>query len=384
MDFPLIRDVVESELGQPLERAFAEFETTPLAAASIGQVHRARLPDGQRVVVKVQYPGVAGAIQSDLKNADLLYSILGMLYTSLDPKPVVEELRARIGEELDYTHEATNQRAFHALYEGHPFIRVPRVMDRFSTARVLTSELIEGRRFSDVLGESLEVRARYGEILYRFVFGSIFRFGVFNGDPHPGNYLFDEQGQMVFLDFGCVKYFPLPMLERWRRFVSAHLEGDAAKFRELTIEFGFIPPDSDISAERLYRYFDYFYEPFQSDRVFRFDKGYTARSVRMVFRPGGEFSGLETKLNMPRDFVFANRLQWGVYSVLAELSAEGNFHRIHREYIYDAEPSTELGRLDAEFWAEFRARHGLAPRGDLLLTPSGVRERALANTARAS
>jgi predicted unusual protein kinase regulating ubiquinone biosynthesis (AarF/ABC1/UbiB family) len=378
MDFPLIRDVIEGELGKPLEQSFAEFSTQPIAAASIGQVHRARLPDGREVVVKIQYPGVAEAIRSDLRNADLLYSILGVVYTSLDPKPIVEELEARIGEELDYLNEANNQRAFAELYEGHPFIRVPAVVDEFSTAKVLTSEFVAGKRFAEIQDQSQELRSHYGEILYRFVFGSIFRFGVFNGDPHPGNYLFDEQGRMVFLDFGCVKYFPLPMLERWRRFVAAHLEGNAEHFRELTVEFGFIREDSDISAELLYRYFDYFYEPFQSDRVFRFDRAYTARSVRMVFRPGGEFAGLEAKLNMPRDFVFANRLQWGVYSVLAELYAENNFHRIHREFIYDGPAATELGRRDAEFWSRFRERHGLPASGELLLTKQGVRLRRAA------
>ncbi|HMJ10558.1 MAG TPA: AarF/ABC1/UbiB kinase family protein, partial [Polyangiaceae bacterium] len=372
MDFTLIRDVIERELGRPLERAFAELDTKPLAAASIGQVHRARLPSGEEVVVKVQYPGVAEAIRADLNNADLLYSMLSMLYASLDPKPIVEELRARIGEELDYGSEAANQRAFQLIYANHPFIRIPRVVSDYSTPRVLTSEFIAGKRLADLKTEEPARRARYGEILYRFVFGSIFRFGVFNGDPHPGNYLFDAEGRMAFLDFGCVKYFPVPMLERWRRFVKAHLEGDAQRFYDLTVEFGFIKPDAGVTPQLLYRYFDYFYAPFQADRVFRFDRKYTAQSVRVVFRPEGEFAGIQAKLNMPRDFVFANRLQWGVYSVLAELGAEENFHRIHREFIYDEPPATELGEQERRYWREFRAEHGLPLSGDLLLRPSGV------------
>jgi predicted unusual protein kinase regulating ubiquinone biosynthesis (AarF/ABC1/UbiB family) len=369
MDFALIRDVIETELARPLERAFAEFESKPLAAASIGQVHRARLPSGEEVAVKVQYPGVAAAIRADLNNADLLYSMLGMLYPSLDPKPVVAELRARIGEELDYASEAANQRAFQLIYADHPFIRVPRVLAEYSTPRVLTSEFVRGKRFAELELDGAAARARYGEILYRFVFGSIFRFGVFNGDPHPGNYLFDAEGRMVFLDFGCVKYFPVEMLERWKRFVKAHLEGDAQRFYELTLEFGFIKRDAGISAQLLYRYFDYFYAPFQRDRVFRFDRKYTAQSVRVVFRPEGEFAGIQAKLNMPRDFVFANRLQWGVYSVLAELGAEQNFHRIHREFIYGDPPSTELGEQEQRHWQRFRAARGLPETADLLLRP---------------
>jgi predicted unusual protein kinase regulating ubiquinone biosynthesis (AarF/ABC1/UbiB family) len=151
MDFALIRDVAERELGKPLERAFARFDEEPIAAASIGQVHRAVLPTGEDVVVKIQYPGVADAINADLKNVGVLYRMASMFYPALDPKPVVEELRARIGEELDYVKEAENQMAFHELYADHPFIRIPAVFASHSTPGVLTSEFFEGRMFGDIL-----------------------------------------------------------------------------------------------------------------------------------------------------------------------------------------------------------------------------------------
>ena len=122
LDFPTIRDALESELGKPLERAFADFDEEPIAAASIGQVHRATLPDGRVVAVKVQYPGIAKAINSDLANVGVLYRMIGLMYPSLDPRPVVEELRERIGEELNYVHEAQNQENFQRLYRGHPFL----------------------------------------------------------------------------------------------------------------------------------------------------------------------------------------------------------------------------------------------------------------------
>ena len=202
MDFALLRDVAESELGRPLERVFARFDERPLASASIGQVHRARLATGQDVAVKIQYPGVAEAIASDLKNAGMLSRMARLLYPNLDTEPVIEELRARIMEELDYAHEAQNQKAFLAIYGGHPFIRIPKVYGDYSTARVLTTEFISGRPFEELYRADAATRSHYGEILYRFVFGSIIRYGVFNGDPHPGNYLWDDAGRMVFLDFG--------------------------------------------------------------------------------------------------------------------------------------------------------------------------------------
>ena len=373
MDFALLRDVAESELGQPLERAFARFDPVPLASASIGQVHRAQLPDGREVAVKIQYPGVAEAIMSDLSNAEVLYRVGMVMYPGVEVGPIIDELRARIGEELDYEREARNQRAFCDLYRGHPYVRVPEVVASHSTKRVLTSEFVSGKRWADVVDPASDPasRQRYAEILYRFVFGSITRFGVFNGDPHPGNYLFDDEGRVVFLDFGCVKYFPPAMRRDWKGLVVAHIAGDQRLFRELVVRLGFIKDDAPISAELLYEYFSYFYDPFRLDREFTFNREYNRMSFGMVFRPTGRFEGMHTRLNMPPDFVFVNRIQWGVVSLLAQLEGTNNWHRIHQEFVADAPPSTELGRLDAAHREAWRERAGL-PDTELALTPDGV------------
>ncbi len=351
LEFPAIRAVVEDELGAPLERRFARFDPRPLASASIGQVHRARLPGGEEVAVKVQYPGVADAIGADLANVSVLYRAVALMYPALDPGPVVAELRDRIGEELDYRREAASQEAFGTLYAGHPFIRVPRVFASHSTGRVLTSELVVGRTFAEVAAGDPAGRERFAEVLYRFVFGSLIRFSVFNGDPHPGNYLYTPGGEVVFLDFGCVKRFPDAMMRPWRSLVVAHLDGRVAEFRELACQLGFIAADSPIDADLLYEYFAYFYEPFRTDQVYTFTPEYNARSLGMVFRPSGRFAGMSRRLNMPPDFVFVNRIQWGVYSILCALGATGNWHRIHREYLCDEPPSTELGRVDQAYRA---------------------------------
>ncbi len=378
MAFSLIRDVAEHALGKPLERAFAHFETEPLAAASIGQVHRARLPTGEEVVVKVQYPGVADAIKSDLANVGVLYRAVGIFYPGLDPKPVIAELRSRIFEELDYRSEANNQAAFAELYRDHPFIRVPEVFPSHSTGVVLTSEYIAGRRFEEVLKDSPEERSHIGEILYRFIFGSIRNFGVFNGDPHPGNYLFDDAGRVAFLDFGCIKYFPEPMMRMWEALVRAHFDGERGEFKRLVYRLRFAQESAVLPQDLLYDYFGYFYEPFRSDRVFKFTSEYNRKSVAMMLKPDGEFAGIEKKLNMPADFVLVNRIQWGVYSILSQLGAVGNWHRIHREYLYGDEPSTELGRIELDYRARWRLEHGLAADSELFMTPEGVRERVSA------
>jgi predicted unusual protein kinase regulating ubiquinone biosynthesis (AarF/ABC1/UbiB family) len=371
MELALLREVAERELGKPLERAFARFDEQPLASASIGQVHRARLPSGEEVVVKIQYPGVAEAIRNDLGNAAFLYRMMALFYPGLEPGPVIEELRARISEELDYGNEARSQAAFHALYQGHPFIRVPRVYPSHSTTRVLTSEYIAGRRFDDILAADEATRNRVGEILYRFVFGSIITYGAFNADPHPGNYLYDDDGRVVFLDYGCVKYFPAAMLATWIELVKAQIDRDLPRFRALTIDAGFIKADSKVPTELLYDYFSYYYDPFREDREYRFTAEYNARSMEMMFKPTGEFAGLTRRLNLPRDYAPVNRLTFGVVSILSQLDAVGNWHRIHRELLHGDPPSTALGQLDAAFTRERIAGRGLGD-APLLLRPEGL------------
>src|SRR5437588_9749983 len=169
----LVADVIKAELGEPPERAFFEFSPEPMAAASIGQVHRAKLFDGTPVAVKVQYPGVDVAIRADLDNAFLLYSAARAIAPGIDPEPVVSELRERMGEELDYRIEAANQEEFRAAYEGHPWVRIPAVHRETSTARVLVTEWVSGRSFYDLLDQPQAERDKVGERLFRFCSGSI-------------------------------------------------------------------------------------------------------------------------------------------------------------------------------------------------------------------
>ncbi len=212
----LAESVVREELGADPDRIFLEWNPVPIAAASIGQVHRAVLRDGRIVAVKVQYPGVDRAIRSDLDNAELLYRLFSSFsLRGLDVKSLVDELRVRMGDELDYRLEAANQTEFADLYRGHPFIRVPDVVSEYSTRRVLTSEWVDGLTWAEFEETaSPAARQRAGEILFRFAQGSIHRHGVFNGDPHPGNYRFTREGSVTFLDFGLVKRWTAGEWER--------------------------------------------------------------------------------------------------------------------------------------------------------------------------
>ncbi|MBM4266723.1 MAG: AarF/ABC1/UbiB kinase family protein [Deltaproteobacteria bacterium] len=374
MEFDVIAVELERELGGRLDALFADIDPKPIAAASIGQVHRATLPTGDRVAVKVQYPGVEAAIRADLKNAGWLYSMLGAIYPALDTGPVVEELRERIFEELDYAHEARSQQAFADLYEDHPWVHVPRVHERYCTPLVLTSELVQGHDFAWLTEQSDEIRQRASEALYRFVFGSMLHHRAFNGDPHPGNYLFDDEGRVTFLDFGCVKYFEPETTKGIRRLHCSYLDGDRPAMRRAVEDLGFLTAETDISTELYREYMGYFYQPFAEDRVWEFTSDYTVRATAHVLNRGDpKFGEVPRKSNMPREFVFLNRLQWGLWPVLASIGARADWHRIHQEYVRDAPPATEMGRDFAAHRSAWRRARGIPAEAELWLARDGVR-----------
>ena len=233
--------VLERELGRRTESVFAEFDWTPLAAASIGQVHSARLHDGRAVAVKIQYPGAADAIRADLKNSELLSTFLGLIFglspskSSFDLRGAAREIGARITEELDYRLEAANQAEFAEIYREHPFIHVPEVVGELCTERVLVQELVQGKSWSEALASGQELRNRWAEAIYRFTYGTILRCCLFNADPHPGNYLFHEDGGVSFLDFGCVKRLERGqvdvMIAIGRACMRGDVQGDLARLR---------------------------------------------------------------------------------------------------------------------------------------------------------
>ena len=187
---------------------FDEFDEEPIAAASIGQVYRARLTDGREVAVKVQYPGVAAAVRADMQNLGLILRLVKRIAPGMDPKAIGEEIRSRIYEELDYELEASNQRTLARIFRGHPFIVVPDVVTSLARERVMVSEFVRGTGFEELKDYPQADRDRIGEIIYRFYFGCLYRHGQFSGDPHPGNSQLLDDGRMAFFDFGLFKRMP--------------------------------------------------------------------------------------------------------------------------------------------------------------------------------
>ena len=186
MPWKKVSAVLEEEWDCAREELFEDFSQEAAAAASIGQVHRATLPDGRDVAVKIQYPGVASALRADMQNAGMIMRMAKAIAPGLDAKAAADELKERVLEELDYEYEGQNQRTFSRAYRGHPFIYVPDVVTRLSTGRVLVSEWVDGIGFDEVKALPQDERDRFGEIVFRFCFGSIYHLQHFNADAHPG------------------------------------------------------------------------------------------------------------------------------------------------------------------------------------------------------
>ncbi len=356
MSAELAAQVVAEELGAPPEVAFATWDPAPIASASIGQVHRAITHDGRAVAVKVQYPGVGDAIRADLDNAGLLFTAIGMLFPGLEPEPLVAELRERLAEELDYRLEADNQRLFADAYRDHPFIEIPDVVGDLSTERVLTTDLAEGARFDELAEWSQEERDLAAEAIFRFVFGSLYRLHAFNGDPHPGNYLFRPGGRVTFLDFGLVKRFQPAEIASLESMIQAMvLDHDIVRYRQILREIGMLKDDPSLSDADIEDYFGHFYDFVRQDRVATITSEYASETVRRFFDTSGRHGEVMRAGNVPPAFVIIQRINLGLYAIFGQLHATANWRRVAEELwpMVSGPPSTELGRQAAD-WAASR------------------------------
>jgi predicted unusual protein kinase regulating ubiquinone biosynthesis (AarF/ABC1/UbiB family) len=360
----LARVVLEHELGRQAESAFAEFDWSPLAAASIGQVHRARLHNGRAVAVKIQYPGVAEAIGADLKNSELLSTFLGLIFglysrkASFDLRGAAREMSARITEELDYRLEAANQAEFAEIYRGHPFIHIPEVIGELSTKRVLTQELVQGKPWSDALTARQDLRDSWGEAIYRFVYATNLRFCLFNADPHPGNYLFHDDGSVSVLDFGCVKRLQREQVDAMVRIGRACMREDVQGTWQACVEGGFCRATDPVTPEEIYEFWRGSWELWWAEQPFTVTPECAARWIEHKYSPTGPSANSVRHFTASPEYTTMGRIELSAASLIAELRATNYWGSMAAEFFEGTAPFTALGKLDHAFFAE---RHVAGP-----------------------
>ncbi len=350
VSFKAIRKVIEEDLGEKVGAVFADFGEEPIAAASIGQVHRATLKDGRDVAVKVQYPGIAEAIHADMQNLRLGLKLLSAIAPGIDTGAIAGEIRERIGDELDYELEASNHRKMARVYRGHPFIVVPDVDTSLSRERVLITEFVDGQRFATARDLPQAERDRLGEILVRFYINGPMRHRLLNGDPHPGNNLFLPDGRVAFIDFGFFKQLSDTDVRQLMASTRATYERDPALLMSVMTELGSLPEDAAAAlAEPFFENYEAIFGWLMVDEPLTADPSRTADMMRR-YSSMRRADGFE-QLELPAEHFVLMRSVFLLIGLLGQLSATNTWFDIAREWLISSEPVTELGRIEQDFFA---------------------------------
>jgi len=322
--------VFERSLGAGPSALFDSIDEQPIAAASIGQVHRARVA-GQQVAVKVQYPEIAQTFVDDLS---LVHRLAGLasLASSVDGKAMVMELAARLQEECDYEREARFQQTFTRSFSGDPSVRIPPVLPERSGAQVLTTGWLGGASLEALAASgSDEQRRRAAETLIRFAYRSLLVHGVIQADPHPGNFAFPSDGGVAFYDFGCVREIGDDLRDALRRMAEAMGEDDRDAAREAAIAMGVVGRPKRFDHDHFYQMMRHLHRPFLEPR-FTFTKEF----VQAAMEYNGPRNPNARHMALPPAYLWVARLQWGLWSVLARLQATGTFRGILHDALDEA------------------------------------------------
>jgi predicted unusual protein kinase regulating ubiquinone biosynthesis (AarF/ABC1/UbiB family) len=328
MDFEVIAEQVERELGSAPASLFERFDEKPFASASIGQVHRARTDDGREVVVKVQYPGVDAAVDSDLAHLKIALRASGLVRVKrkvLDD--VFGELRARLHEELDYCNEADNVRLFGEYYQGHPDVVVPQVVGERSSQRVLTLTYEPGRHITELDAFPQEVRNEVGEVLFRMLADQIFNLKILHADPNPGNFAFRPDGTVVLYDFGCVKRLDPNIIQAYRDTIRAGFAEDYAGVEDGLRRLGarnLEGPEVPLDYYKPWR--DIFMRPLLGDEPY--DYGSSRLQQDAIKLVPGFLTKYLGSFQPPVELVFLDRVVVGTYGNLRKLRAQGQYRRL--------------------------------------------------------
>jgi predicted unusual protein kinase regulating ubiquinone biosynthesis (AarF/ABC1/UbiB family) len=329
-----VHKVLAKQLGPEWRERFREFDDTPAAAASIGQVHRAVWEDGRAVAVKVQYPGAGKALLADLNQLGRLASMFAVLQPGLDVKPLLAELRARISEELDYELEAAAQAAFASAYADDPEIYVPPVVA--SAPQVLVTEWVDGTPLSALIAngdkDDQDARDDAGRRIAVLHFSAPARTGMLHADPHPGNFRILADGRLAVLDFGAVARLPEGHPEVVGRLTRLALDGDAQGVLDGLRGEGFVKPEIDIDAEAVLGYIKPMLDPIVANE-FRLTRAWLRGEATRLANPKSPAYQLGKQLNLPPSYLLVHRVTLGSIGVLCQLEAKAPYRAILVEWL---------------------------------------------------
>lgn len=334
MGWPFVRRRMKTELGAAWEKHFSSFPREAAAAASLGQVHRATLPDGRVVACKLQYPDMRAAIDADLNQLKLIFALYERYDSAISTKYIHDELAARLYEELDYDLEARHCKLYGHMLRDEDGVRVPEIIDELSTGRLLTSTWLEGRPLLDFVGAPIEQRNAIAMNMFRAWYVPLYYYGTIHGDPHPGNYTIRPDNGINLLDFGCVRAFPPRFVNGVIELYHALMTDDIPRAVAAYETWGFNNLGK-AQIETLNIWARFLYGPLMDDRVRKIGEVtqgvYGRETAHEVHQRLKEVGGV----TVPREFVFMDRAALGLGSVFLHLKAEVNWHRLFNELIAD-------------------------------------------------
>ena len=334
MGWPFVRRRMKSELGEDWESRFKSFPQQAAAAASLGQVHKAITKQGRTVACKLQYPDMRAAIDADLRQLKIIFSLYERYDKAISTRFIHDELAARLYEELDYELEAKRCRLYQFMLRDEPGVHVPDVLPDLSTKRLLTSSWMDGQPILDFKDADKDQRNRIALNMFRAWYVPLYYYGVIHGDPHLGNYTVRGDDSINLLDFGCVRVFPPEFVGGVIELYHALMTDDVPRAVAAFGTWGFHAMSKD-QIDTLMIWARFLYAPLMEDRVRPIgetDNGvYGRETIREVHQKLRESGGV----TVPREFVFMDRAALGLGSVFIHLRAEINWHRVFNEMIED-------------------------------------------------
>ena len=334
MSWVFVKRRMKAELGENWQDIFLSFDKEASFAASLGQVHKASLPNKDNVACKLQYPDMASAVEADLGQLKIIFKIYSSYNKSIQIREIYKEIEARLKEELDYKLEHKHLKVFNVIHQKNDYIKIPKVYEKISTNRLLVMQYLEGKKLIEYKNAPQKLRNELAKKLFMAWYYPFYKYGIIHGDPHLGNYSVDKKNNINLFDYGCVRIFPAKFVKGVIDLYFALKENDNSKIKKAYEAWGFKDIDDKLMAV-LNKWALFLYDPILKNEVRRIqdsDSGiYGAKIAGEVHKELKKYGGVKP----PREFVFMDRAAVGLGSIFIHLKAEINWYKLFHALIKD-------------------------------------------------